>query len=173
MPTTKSDADCCFFSDSCVYWISYLVGRIQTWRWGPWSVGTGIQIYWERHGWILHLGWHPWILSSVSDGTWWDTFLVVKRSTDEVLGDFPCSFLYLRCCGGGRQAALAIENFLEVTASWGGEMRSVNIGSWVVNEIFWFSDEPSVFLCSPACLFLCNDENNFWEFTKQAHQGCS
>ena len=32
-------------------------------------------------------------------------------------------------------------------------------------------DMPSVSLCSPDCLCVCNDENNFQACTKKAHHG--
>ena len=90
MYTTKFDYDFCFLPDSSIYWISYLVGRIQTWIWGPWSFGTGSHIFWERHGCRLHLGWQPLILSRDAYGTCWDTFLRVKRWIYERLGACPC-----------------------------------------------------------------------------------
>ena len=31
----------------------------------------------------------------------------------------PLQYIYLICCGGGRQASLTVKTFLEVTASWG------------------------------------------------------
>ena len=45
IPTVKSDADFCFLPDSSLYWRYYIVGRIQNWVWGPWSVGTGRHIF--------------------------------------------------------------------------------------------------------------------------------
>ena len=36
----------------------------------------------------------------------------------------PLQYLYLRCCGGGRQSSLVVKTFLEVTSSrgWGYEV---------------------------------------------------
>ena len=82
IPNAKSDAGCCFLPAYSGYWKSYIVGRIQNWLWGPWSVGTGIHICWSQFGWRLHLGWKPWILSRVADGSSSSNFLRVKRLTD-------------------------------------------------------------------------------------------
>ena len=53
----------------------------------------------------------------------------------------------------------------------GGDKGSIGKISWVVAVIGHHIDEPSVILCSPACLCVCNNEDKFWACKKNAHQG--
>ena len=55
--------------------------------------------------------------------------------------------------------------------NWGVYFILIARGSWVVDVMGHSIDEPSVFLCSPACLCVCNYEIKFWACTKQSHQG--
>ena len=82
----------------------------------------------------------------------------------------PLQCLYLRWCGGGRQAYLTVETFLEVTSTrgWGDEFKYQRDLSGGCDRLFFY--EPSVFLCSPACLCVCNDEIKFWACTKASRR---
>ena len=166
--TTKSDADFYFLPYLFLYWRSYLAGWIQTGWQGPWSSGTGSHIYWEWSGWRLYFGWQTWILSRASDGTFWDTFLILKRLMDgeHDLGPVHAvSILEMIYVVLGKHPSLFITSWSSKQHG-GWYMRSTERGSWVAALICRHIGDPSVILCAPTCLCVWNDKYNFLACTK-------
>ena len=124
IPTAKYDSDLCFLPDSSGYLRSYLVGRIQNWRRCYWSVGTGRHIFWSWREWRLHIEWWPWITSRDSDGKCWDTFMRVKRWTEEGLGACPCSVFTWYAVGVSGNKPSLLRPSWRPQKHGGGEMRS-------------------------------------------------
>ena len=173
MPTEKSDADFCFIPAYYGYWRSYLVGRIKNGCWCPWSVRTGIHIFWEWHRWRIHLGWQTWMLSRFADGTSWGNLY----ESEEVywwktwLGACPCSVFNWYAVGVVDKQPSLLRPSWRPKQDGGGDKGTTGKGSWVVAVIGRNIDKPFVILCSPACLYVCNDEDTLWACTKNPHQG--
>ena len=97
----------------------------------------------------------------------------VKRFTDEVIDlghTLTVSILEMMWGVVGKKTSLLRPSW-RPQKNGGGYKESTERGYTVEAVIGRSVDVTSVNFCSPACLCVCNDGDNFCACTKKAHQG--
>ena len=110
------------------------------------------------------------MLRRACDDTCWVPLLIVFRWTEKGLGTDLVVYL-LNIMWSWKEIITHSDTFLKVTSPWGWvyEVYNQRVMSSGCDKLLHWGNP--VLLCSTDFIFVCNDDINVWECTKQVHQG--